>query len=122
MLGCPIFESGSINLPHLLAMELNFLALFKLGIEKGSQHVRRQIGRANIYPRIFIDLPAEESRAICPFFAYDLCPFHYISIIYDERATFATGEVLCLVKRLRCHGTKCSKKLSLVFTKESVCV
>ncbi len=101
-------------------MGLDPFSLFKLPVEESRQQIRRQVGRANVHPAIFIHLAAEETRAIGAFFADDLCPLDKLRVVDQQRASFAAGEVLGFMEGLRGHHAEGSQELSFVLAEQTV--
>ena len=60
----PIRQMLAVEVPDLLAVALDLLALFQLGQQEGCQDVRRQVARADIHPGVLVHLAAEETAAV----------------------------------------------------------
>ena len=72
MVGGPALELGVVPGPDSPPRGLHPLARFELRVEKGRQHVRRQIAGPHVDPGVLVDLAAEEPAAVRALLANDL--------------------------------------------------
>ena len=106
-----------IKVPNDAPPRLDVFVSFKLRKKKSRQNIGRQIARAEIDPRVFIDLAAKKTTSIRTLLADNLGAFNELRIVNDQGAAFAACEVFCLVKALRRQAAKRPKKFSAIFSK-----
>src|SRR6266513_2315899 len=96
--------------------------MFELGAQECSQQVGRQIARANINPVIFVHLPTEKPTAIGSFFSEDLGALGKARVVYEQRATFAAGEIFGFVETERRQFTKGAEISVAIFPLKTMCL
>ena len=90
--------------------------MFKLRAEKGRQQVRRQIARADIDPRVLVDLSPEKPASVCSLFPKDLGPLVEVRVVDQQRASFTASSILSFMETQRCKLTQCAEVSSAIFS------
>src|SRR2546428_11462211 len=98
MISRPSFEVLIIVLPYLPAPSLNLVTNLELSVQKRCKDLRWEVAGANVYPGVFVYLTTEKLAAISAFLANDLGALHIPRVVDQQRASFATGKILGLVK------------------------
>src|SRR5438094_2605305 len=118
--GGPLAKVAGIGLPDRLAALLDGFGRFQLRQQVGGQQVGRQIARADVDPRVLIDLAPEELRAVGALLPDDLGPLNQLRRIDQQRTALAAGDVLGLVKAQRGQPAETAQRASPVFSEEPV--
>ncbi len=109
-----------IGVPDALADGLDMRVGLELRQEEGCQEIGGQVAGADIHPGVFIYLAAEEAAAIGAFLSDDLGAFHILGVVDQQGAALAAGEVLGLVKALRCQAAEAAQGPALVLPQQAV--
>src|SRR6516165_405447 len=94
----PGSQLARVCFPNFSPSRLNFVAVFELCTEECRQQIRGQITRADIYPRVFVHLAAEEPASIGSLFPNNFGALVKPRFIDQQRATFSAREIFGLVK------------------------
>src|SRR6266550_7371292 len=109
-----------IIMPNPPSLVLNLISRFKLRIKKRRQKIRWQVTRPQVQPRVLIHLPAKEAAAVGSFLSNDLGAIEVSRIVDDQRAAFATGEILGLVKALSRQAAEGTQIFAAVLAEQTV--
>ena len=90
----------TIELPRTPAFVVDGIGLLELRVEERCIEVARQERRADVDPRVLVDLPLQELRTVRAFLADDLRARDILRMVDDERAALAHAVVLRLVERI----------------------
>ena len=72
--------------------------LLHLRPKEGRDQLARKVGRADVHPRVLVDLAAEELAAVGALFADDLGALDEPRVVDQQRAALARDDVLRLVE------------------------
>src|SRR5437870_9058900 len=83
------FQPLMIGVPDANAAACYLFGLLELRPQESCDDLSRQIGRADIDPSIFVDLPPEKLTSVGAFLAYHLRTCQETTIVDQQRPTFA---------------------------------
>src|SRR5437763_1540519 len=104
-----------IVLPNLFALGLDFLPDLQLCKKESREHIAHDVTRANVNPRILIDLPSEEPAPVGSFFAQNFGPFGQTSVVNQQCSALTAGDIFRLVEALGSKIAKCAQPSAAKF-------
>src|SRR2546423_13921506 len=116
----PILKLCVVAFPNPLPCRLDTLARLQLCKQERGKHVRRNIARSHINPRIFVYFTSEEAGAIGALLPDDLRSLDKSLVVNQQCATLSAGNVFRFVKTLRCEAAKDTEEPAAIFGEESM--
>src|SRR5205823_2224684 len=98
-----------IQIPDRASLASQSLGLLELRPQERGRDLARQVRRADVDPRVLVDLPAEELAAVGALLSHDLSTLDPPGIVQQQRAAFAGDDVLRLVEAQRRARTEAAE-------------
>src|SRR5690242_18381777 len=84
--------------PDCATLSGDLIEVLQLSPEKCGRDFAQQVRGADVLPRVFIDLPAEELGTVGAFLLDDLRSCDEVLVVNDESPAFSAMNILGLVK------------------------